>query len=84
MLTTAGQMLLFLGIVTLISSGMDQASDEMGRKIEILGEQMLRFEQHTREQFLRGPKIPPEAYGDDPRTSNDSRERDVSEITPVQ
>lgn len=85
MLTTAGQMLLFLGIVTLISSGMDQASEEMGRKIEVLGEQMLRFEQHTREQLLRGPKIPPEAYGDGVRPPDAAAppQRRANETTDV-
>ncbi|RMG34820.1 MAG: hypothetical protein D6725_13575, partial [Planctomycetota bacterium] len=38
LILTAGQMLLFLGVVTMVSSGMEQAADEMGRRVDRLGE----------------------------------------------
>ncbi len=80
MLTTAGQMLLFLGIVTLISGGMEQSNDEMSRKIEFLGEQMLRFEKHARDEFLRGPKIPAQTYAENPpqRASSEKAQKTAS------
>jgi len=79
MLTTAGQMLLLLGIVTLISGGLEQSNDEVNTRIEWLGEQMLRFEQETKEQLLRGPKIHAAQYGDDAkaRESQQSTEKNT-------
>lgn len=64
MLTTAGQMLLLLGIVTLISGGLDQANSEVNTRIQVLGEQMLRFERETKQHFLRGPKISAGQYAE--------------------
>ncbi len=55
LLASAGQMLLFLGVVTLISGGMEQTTHEVSRRIERLGDQLVRFEKHTHEQVLRGP-----------------------------
>lgn len=60
--TTAGQMLLFLGVVTLVSGGMEQTSDEVRTRIERLGERIIRIEQIAREQGLRGPNLPAEYY----------------------
>ncbi|MBD3674629.1 MAG: hypothetical protein HUJ26_13990 [Planctomycetaceae bacterium] len=79
MLTTAGQMLLLLGIVTLISGGLEQSNDEVNTRIELLGEQMLRFERETKEQLLRGPKIPAAQYHADaqPEESKTSAENSV-------
>ena len=51
---TVGQMLLFLGVITLISGGMQQTSHEVTRRVEYLGDRILRFEQSA-EQVLRGP-----------------------------
>lgn len=51
---TIGQMLLFLGVITLISGGMQQTSHEVTRRVEYLGDRMLRFEQSA-EEVLRGP-----------------------------
>lgn len=47
--TMAGQMMLFLGMVTLISTGMEQASESIGRKVDGLGERMARLEEATEE-----------------------------------
>ena len=45
LIATAGQMLLFLGIVTLVSSGLEQTNEEVTHRVRILGEQLLRIEQ---------------------------------------
>lgn len=55
LLATAGQMLLFLGVVTLISGGMEQTTHEVTQRIELLGDHIIRIERHTSEQSLRGP-----------------------------
>jgi len=62
--TTAGQMLLFLGVVTLVSGGMEQTTEEVRTRIERLGERIIRIEQFARDQALSGPYIPAEYYGD--------------------
>lgn len=54
LVATAGQMLLFLGVVTLISGGMQQTTQQVTSRVEYIGSRMLRFEQ-TAEQLLRGP-----------------------------
>ncbi|MDC0274185.1 hypothetical protein OAK91_05585 [Planctomycetaceae bacterium] len=76
MLTTAGQMLLLLGIVTLISGGLEQSNDEVNTRIELLGEQMLRFERDTKEQLLRGPKIPAAQYAENAKPVESNRTAD--------
>ncbi|MGE0375878.1 MAG: hypothetical protein AB7Q45_10735 [Planctomycetaceae bacterium] len=62
LLATAGQMLLFLGVVTLVSGGMEQTTHEVSRRIQMLGDQMVRIERHTQEQVLKGPHF---ATGDE-------------------
>jgi len=47
LVTTAGQMLLFLGVVTLISGGMEQTTQEVTRKIDTLGDKLVRIEHAT-------------------------------------
>jgi hypothetical protein len=54
LVATAGQMLLFLGVVTLISGGMQQTTQQVTSRVEYIGNRMLRFEQ-TAEELLRGP-----------------------------
>lgn len=54
LICTVGQMLLFLGVTTLISGGMQQTSHEVTRRVEYIGDRLLRFEQSA-EQLLRGP-----------------------------
>lgn len=78
LITTAGQMLLFLGVVTLVSGGMEQTTDEVKRRIEHLGDRFLRIEQATHE--LRGPYIPAEYY-DDPDAIESDRESEDAERT---
>jgi hypothetical protein len=60
--STAGQMLLFLGVVTLVSGGMEQTSEEVKSRIDRLGERIIRIEQISRENALRGPNFPLENY----------------------
>lgn len=47
LITTAGQMLLFLGVVTLVSGGMEQTTQEVARRIDTLGERLVRIEHAT-------------------------------------
>lgn len=54
LLATAGQMLLLLGVVTLVSGGMQQTKHEVSERIEYLGGRMIRIEQST-ERLLKGP-----------------------------
>lgn len=63
LLATAGQMLLFLGVVTLISGGMEQTTHEVSRHIQYLGEHIIRIERNTQEHILRGPHF---VTGDEP------------------
>ena len=48
--TTVGQMLLFLGVVTLVSAGMEQTTVEVANRIDTLGEQLDRMEYHGQSQ----------------------------------
>ena len=52
LVATIGQMLLFLGVVTLISGGMQQTTHEVGSRVQYLGERLIRLESS---QPLRGP-----------------------------
>lgn len=45
--TTVGQMLLFLGVVTLVSAGMEQTTVEVTKRIDTIGEQLERMENST-------------------------------------
>lgn len=54
LVSTAGQMLLLLGIVTLVSGGMQQTTHEVGQRIEYLNGRMFRIERSTK-KLLRGP-----------------------------
>lgn len=53
LITTAGQMLLFLGVVTLVSSGIEESSNTMTEQISRLDAKLLRIEQAT--ELLRAP-----------------------------
>jgi sulfite exporter TauE/SafE len=54
LVATAGQMMLLLGVVTLISGGMQQTTHEVGARIETLDGRIHRIEQSTH-QLLKGP-----------------------------
>lgn len=57
LVTTAGQMMLFLGVVTLISGGMEETTQEVARRIDTLGDKLLRIEQASQSPILRGPHV---------------------------
>ncbi|QDV20709.1 hypothetical protein Pan153_53870 [Gimesia panareensis] len=50
LISTAGQMLLFLGVITLVSAGMEQTSNSVSRRIDRLGQRIFLFEQAMLEQ----------------------------------
>ena len=80
LVTTAGQMLLFLGVVTLVAGGMEQTTEEVARRIDVLGEKILRFEQASREHALRGPSIPAENFADDSSQTQTKRESVTEDV----
>jgi hypothetical protein len=44
LVAAVGQMLLFLGVVTLVSGGMEQTVDEVAWRIDALAEQVMHLE----------------------------------------
>jgi len=50
LVAAVGQMLLFLGVVTLVSGGMEQTVDEVSWRIDHLAEQLMRLEQMVSDQ----------------------------------
>lgn len=75
LVTTVAQMMLFLGVINLVSGGMEQSNDDMSARINHLGEQLLRIE-HVTEQALRGPKISARRYAN-PEDSTAETEPDT-------
>lgn len=59
LITTVAQMLLFLGIINLVSGGMEQHNDEVARRIHSLSEHLIRIEQTTAEALreVRNPEV---------------------------
>ena len=54
LMSTAGQMLLFLGVITLVSGGMQQTTHEVKSHVQLLNNRMIRIEAAT-QNFLKGP-----------------------------
>ncbi|QDT95483.1 hypothetical protein [Gimesia aquarii] len=50
LISTAGQMLLFLGVITLVSAGMEQTSSSVSRRIDRLSQRIFLFEQAMLDQ----------------------------------
>ena len=50
LVAAVGQMLLFLGVVTLVSGGMEQTVDEVSWRIDHLAEQIMHLDQVIVEQ----------------------------------
>jgi hypothetical protein len=69
LLSTGGQMLLLLGIVTLVAGGMQQTTFEVTERIEHLGGRIIRIEQST-DELLKGPH-----YGQKSRRREGARSR---------
>jgi hypothetical protein len=61
LVTTVAQMLLFLGVINLVSGGIEQNNDDVSQRINSLSEQMMRMQEVTRD-VLRGPKIAAHRY----------------------
>ncbi len=81
LLATGGQMLLFFGVVTLVSGGLEQTTEQVNKRIEQLGDHIIRIEQAAREISLRGA-VPPAHFGLDHDSATQSRsgyERSVVE-----
>lgn len=62
LITTTGQMLLFLGVVTLVSGGMEQTTEVVARRIDKLGQRMIRIEWASQNHALKGPSLPAEQF----------------------
>lgn len=71
LVTTVAQMMLFLGVINLVSGGIEQTNDDVSARINHLGEQLMRIEQVT-EQALKGPKISPRRYASPGSTAEES------------
>lgn len=67
LIATAGQMLLFLGVVTLVSGGMEQTAEEVRSQIALIGEKLVRIERASRDRGIRGPHTPVENFADSDR-----------------
>lgn len=78
LIATLGQMLMFLGVMTVVSGGMEQTRADVSRSIESLGDQLLRIEQSSREHTLRGPSIAAEQFEDAHPAKGPARERAAS------
>lgn len=65
LVATGGQMLLFLGVVTLVAGGLEQTNRDVRVRVESLGERLLRIEQATSGHALQGPHSPPAAYSEE-------------------
>jgi hypothetical protein len=79
LVTTVAQMLLFLGVINLVSGGIEQNNEDVSRRMNSMGEQLLRIEQVTSEA-LRGPKLSPRLYADpDAIVEESTRETIASE-----
>lgn len=69
LVATAGQMLLVLGIVTLVAGGMQQTTHEVSSRVAHLNGRVIRIEQ-TANELLRGPHFGGAAQRDGIRASN--------------
>lgn len=75
LVTTVAQMLLFLGVINLVSGGIEQNNDDVSRRINTLGEQLFRIEQVT-SNAMRGPKLPAHLY-DNPNAEIQEESRET-------
>lgn len=56
LVAAAGQMLLFLGVITIVSNGIDQTNQDVICQVRKLGDQLLRIEQATDHPRVPSPK----------------------------
>ena len=73
LVTTVAQMMLFLGVINLVSGGIEKNNDDVSARINHLGEQLMRIEQVT-EEVLRGPRIPAHRYAESESVPESERE----------
>lgn len=73
LVTTVAQMMLFLGVINLVSGGIEQNNVDVSARINHLGEQLMRIEQVT-EEAIRGPRIDPRRYMDSDAAHDESKE----------
>ena len=74
LLATAGQMLLLFGVVTLVSGGLEQTTEQVNQRIEQLGDHIIRIEQAAREISLHSGRSAPSAhFGHDPEAADSLR-----------
>jgi hypothetical protein len=78
LVTTVAQMLLFLGVINLVSGGIEQNNDDVSRRINTLGEQLLRIEQVTSDA-MKGPKLSPRLY-DNPSADVEDTSRETAGV----
>jgi hypothetical protein len=77
LITMAGQMLLFLGVVTLVSTGMEETTNTVANRIDRLDEKLLRIERATSE--LRGPSGGADGFtSENAATGTASPQREIS------
>lgn len=79
LVTTVAQMMLFLGVINLVSGGIEQNNEDVSTRINTLGEQLIRIEQVT-EQALKGPKIAASRYANPDAAVDESRVRESVEV----
>jgi len=79
LIATGGQMLLLLGIVTLVSSGLEQTHEDVNRQIRVLGEQLLRFKQ---DQAGEPTAAPPTRPGENASTPHAAQPATASTTNP--
>lgn len=75
LIATGGQMLLFLGVVTLVAGGLEQTSRDVRVRVESLGERLIRIEHAAVGHALKGPHSAPAAYADRQTGPRSVRER---------
>ena len=71
-------MMLFLGVINLVSGGIEQNNEEVSTRINTLGEQLMRMQEVT-EEALRGPKISPRRYAA-PDTDVETSQRETATL----
>lgn len=79
LVTTVAQMMLFLGVINLVSGGIEQNNEDVSTRINTLGEQLMRIEQVT-EQALKGPKISASRYANPDAAVDESRTRESVKV----
>ncbi len=78
LIAAVGQMLLFLGVVTLVSGGMEQTVDEVAWRIDYLAERIVHLEHMVQERELRDQRLQRLQRRPRPPRDNDDRRADAA------